>query len=255
MHPARRGLLVRSLVAPASLPVLVSLGVWQLQRLAWKEDLIARAAARATAPAEGLPPEAAWPSLAPEDYEFRRVRLSGRFLHEREFHVFASLPERGGRFGGPGYWVFTPLALAGGAVVFVNRGFVPMGRKDPASRQAGQVEGQVEITGLMRAPDRPGMFTPAPDPARNTWFLRDPSAMACAAGLGRAAPFYVDAAESAPGGLPQGGETRLVFPNPHLGYALTWFGLAAVLVVMFGFWVRSRSRQARAPLGDHGGLR
>ena len=255
MTSARRGLLVPSLVALASLAVLVSLGVWQLQRLAWKEDLIAKAAARATAPAQALPPESAWPSLAPQDYEFRRVRLAGRFLHDREVHVFAALPERAGRFGGPGYRVFTPLTLAEGAVVFVNRGFVPMDRKDPATRKAGQVEGPVEITGLMRAPDRPGLFTPDPDPARNTWFVRDPSAMAHAAGLGRVAPFYVDAAESAPGGLPQGGETRLVFPNPHLGYALTWFGLAAVLMVMFGLWVRSRSKQAHAPLGDGGRLR
>ena len=243
----RRGLLAPGLAALVGVAVLVALGVWQLQRLAWKEALIARVEARAHRLAEPLPPEASWHDLRPEDYEFRHVRVSGRYLNEREVYAFTSLSEPKGPFRGPGYWVFTPLVLADGSAVFVNRGFVPMDRVDPATRAGGQVAGPVEVTGLMRAPDRASLFTPVPDAARKIFFLRDPAAMARAVGLARVAPFYVDAAESGPGGLPQGGETRLSFPNPHLGYALTWFGLAAALILVFGVWARTEAARLSGP--------
>src|SRR5919202_6716272 len=245
----RRGLLAPGLAALVGVAVLAALGVWQLRRLAWKEALIAHVAERVHRPAEPLPPEARWSALRPEDYEFRHVRVSGRYLGDREVHAFTSLSEPKGPFGGPGYWVFTPLVLADGAAVFVNRGFVPMDRKDPATRAGREAAGPVEVTGLMRAPDRAGLFTPDPDPGKKVFFLRDPAAMARAAGLDRVAPFYVDAAESGPGGLPQGGETRLSFPNPHLGYALTWFGLAAALILMFGVWARAQAARPSRPDG------
>ena len=246
----RRSLLAPGLAALVAVAGLVALGIWQLQRLAWKEALIARVEARVHRPAEPLPPETRWKELRPEDYEFRHVRISGRYLNDHEVYAFTALSEPKGPFRGPGYWVFTPLDLGGGAAVFVNRGFVPMDRKDPATRADGVIAGVVEVTGLMRAPDRAGLFTPAPDPRNKVLFVRDPAAMARITGLANVAPFYVDAAESGPGGLPQGGETRLSFPNPHLGYALTWFGLAAALILMFGVWARA---QAARPSGRDGG--
>jgi surfeit locus 1 family protein len=126
----------------------------------------------------------------------------------------------------------------------VNRGFVPEGRQDPATRPEGQMAGQVDIVGVMRWPETPGLFTPAGDPARNLWFARDPAAMAAAKGLGAVAPFYIEQeSPSVPGGLPQVGKLQPSLPNNHLGYALTWYGLALVLVVGVGIWAAGRRRE------------
>src|SRR5262249_13779456 len=133
---------------------------------------------------------------------------------------------------GPGYWVFAPARLADGGTIVVNRGFVPEGRQDPASRAEGQIRGKVEIGGAMRWPEARGMFPPTDEPQRNLWFVRDQNAMAAAKGWGEVAPFFVDQeAPSAPGGLPKAGRIVPNLPNNHLQYALTWYGLALVLVV------------------------
>ncbi len=153
------------------------------------------------------------------------------------------LSEPKGRFSGQGYWVLTPLELMSGAIVIVNRGFVPLERKDPATRREGQIEGPVSVTGLLRMPEVPNWFTPANEPARGAWYRRDPAEIAKHFGLVRAAPFMIDAdAAPVPGALPQGGETRLVFSNTHLGYALTWFGLALALLGVFTVFARQRLR-------------
>jgi surfeit locus 1 family protein len=229
-----RALIVPGLFAFVGIGVLASLGVWQLQRLAWKEALIARVAARAELPAVGAPAEADWPQLTAERDEYRRVAVSGRLLHDRETLAYALLSEPRGKFSGPGYWVLTPIETAGGALVFVNRGFVPLERAAAATRREGQVAGIVTVTGPLRMPEGRSWFTPADDPARGLWQERDPAAIAKAYGLSRAAPFFIDADSTPnPGGLPQGGETKLVFPNRHLGYAITWFGLALALLAVF----------------------
>lgn len=198
------------------------LGVWQIERLAWKRDLIARVEARIHAQPASLPAPAAWPHLDSRDYEYRRVHLSGVFLHDRETLVQA-LTERGG-----GFWVLTPLRTAGG-IVLVNRGFVPAERRKPATRRAGQPEEPVTIIGLMRASEPGGGFLRANDPAADRWYSRDVDAIAKARRLGPVAPFFVDA-DAAPnaGGYPLGGLTVVRFRNAHLPYALTWFALAAL---------------------------
>ena len=123
--------------------------------------------------------------------------------------------------------------------MLVNRGFVPLDRMDAATRREGQVAGIVTVTGLLRLPEERSWFTPADDPARGIWQERDPAAIAKAYGLARAAPFFIDAdASPNPGGLPQGGETKLVFPNRHLEYAITWFGLAFALLAVFVAFAR-----------------
>lgn len=231
--------------AAGAFAVLLSLGTWQVERLAWKEALIARVEARVDAPAEPLPSPAAWAGLDAEEIEYRPVRLAGTFDHAREIHVFIALSRPKGPAGGQGYFVLTPLTLDDGHVVFVNRGFVPDGRKDPATRAEGQVAGHVEIEGLMRPPERGSWTSPDADPIRNIWFVRDPAAMAAAAGLDPAmvAPFTVDArAGQTPGGLPQGGETIVSFPNSHLGYSITWYGLAAALAVVVAVVALRRRR-------------
>ncbi len=216
------------------LAILIGLGTWQLRRLAWKEGVLRTIAERTTAPPQPLPPESDWDALKPEDYAYRRVTLAGSFEHDKEVHVFRPLEEARGPAHGIGDLVLTPLRLGSGAVVIVNRGFVPAEKLDPATRAAGQVMGLVAVTGLMREPESRNPFTPADDPAKNQWFTRDPLAIAAAERLDRVAPFTIDAdASPLPGGLPQGGETLLDIPNNHLSYAMTWFGLAVALAGVF----------------------
>lgn len=222
-----------SIFACAAGIILVSLGVWQLQRLAWKESLIGQIEARARRAPEPLPEFTQWASLRAEDYEYRHVTLSGIFENDKEALVYRP----SGRSTGlrePGYLVLTPLRLASGAYVIVNRGFVPMERRAPRSRPASQIEGETGVTGLMRRPETRNVFTPADDADAGQYFTRDPEVIAAHFGLLRVAPFIVDAdASSVSGGWPRGGATELSFPNNHLSYALTWFGLAAALLGVF----------------------
>ena len=223
--------------------ILIGLGVWQVERLAWKTDLLRTIGERVGATPVPLPPEAEWPQLRPADYAYRHVSLTGTFDHAKETHVFRPLGDAKGPFHGIGDLVLTPLRLDSGATVIVNRGFVPADRLDPVSRAAGQTVGPVTVNGLMRETESRNWFTPADDPARNQWFTRDPQAIAMADGLDRAAPFTIDAdASPIPGGLPQGGETVLDIPNNHLSYALTWFGLAAGLAGVFVAYAWRRLR-------------
>ncbi len=226
---------------------LIGLGVWQLHRLAWKNAIVARIEARTRAPTVPLPPASAWAGLQIDDYEYRHVALEGTFDHRDEALVFR------GTAAGPGYFVLTPLRLARGGTVIVNRGFVPTDRADPASRASGQLVGPVHVTGLMRPPEPRNPFTPADDPARGRYFTRDPALIARHFGLADAAPFSVDAdAAPVPGGVPQGGTTELAIPNNHLSYALTWFGLAAGLFGVFAAFAWRRvwtTEHATRPAG------
>jgi surfeit locus 1 family protein len=197
-----------------------ALGVWQIERRAWKLDLIARVDARIHAPAAPLPARADWVRVNARDDAYRHVRATGSFLHDRETLVQA-VTERGA-----GFWALTPLRTAEG-VVLINRGFVPAERRDPARRHARQ--GPVTVTGLLRMSEPGGAFLRSNDPATGRWYSRDVAAIARARGLSEVAPFFIDAdAKSSPGGYPVGGLTVVAFPNNHLVYALTWFGLAAL---------------------------
>ena len=204
--------------------VFAGLGVWQVQRLFWKLDLIARVEARLAAdPAE--PPS---PAAFTADDEYRRVALTGQFLNDRETLVQA-VTELGG-----GFWVMTPFVTTRGFIVLVNRGFVPPEGRAPASRAEGQIEGETRLVGLVRLSEPGGGFLRSNDPAHERWFSRDVDAIAEARGLEQlvsVAPYFVDAdATPVPGGSPVGGLTVVRFSNNHLVYALTWFALAAMCV-------------------------
>lgn len=199
----------------------MALGIWQVERLAWKRELIARVDARVSAPA--MPWEMA-AALPPAEAEYRHVSLTGHFDHDRETLVKA-VTELGG-----GFWVLTPLTTPEGEVVLINRGFVPAERRDPATRPEGQVGGGVSLQGLMRLTEPGGAFLRRNDPAADRWYSRDIAAIATARGLGPVAPVFMDAdATAQPGGLPVGGLTVIRFRNTHLSYALTWFALAAMV--------------------------
>jgi surfeit locus 1 family protein len=238
----RRGLAVPGIAAACAFAVLIGLGTWQIERKAWKEALIATVSERFAAPPVALPPPAEWARLDPATDEFRRVRFKAELINEKEALVFTTGSSLRGGDAGPGYWVFTPARIDG-RTIMVNRGFVPEQAKDPATRAQGQINGPVEIVGVMRWPERPGMFTPAAEPEKNLWFARDPADMARAKGFGPVAPFYVEQeSPPAPGGLPSAGVLQPTFPNNHLGYALTWYGLALVLVGCFSVWFVGRWR-------------
>jgi surfeit locus 1 family protein len=244
-----RSLVIPFLMTTLGLAVLIGLGTWQLERRAWKLDLIERIEARAHA--DPVPLAAAkrrWEESG--DIEYVRLRLTGRFLHDHERHLYTVADGRAG------WQVITPLETPAGEIVLVDRGFVPEDRKDAVSRRAGQVQGSVRLTGLARAAGRPSWFTPDNRPGLNRWFWRDVPGMIASLPReqgARAAPFVVEA-ESAPvpGGWPRGGATRLELPNRHLDYAITWFGLAAALIVIFALYARRRLSPPPAAGDDRG---
>ena len=243
----------RSLIGPGivvlvGVAFLMSLGLWQMERLGWKQDLLAKVEARIHQPATSTPDETDWGKIDFEHDEYRHVQATGAFRHDLEVQAYALIDSEPNGGGGPGYWVITPLVMADGATILVNRGFVPLDKRSPTTRPQGQVDGLVTVTGLLRTPEQAGMFTPANDAAKDTWFNRDPAAIGTAKGLLRVAPFLIDA-DSTPneGGLPLGGQTRITFPNRHLEYALTWFGLAGTLLVFFLAYAWTRLRRNPAP--------
>jgi surfeit locus 1 family protein len=245
-----RSLVVPGIAALLALGILVGLGSWQVSRLAWKNGLVAQVEQRTRAPAIPLPGREAWPRMSAARDDYRKVTVTGRFRHEAEaylYHVAGDSRQADrSRPQGQGYFVLTPLVTAAGDTVLVNRGFVPTDRRDPATRAAGQVEGEVSVTGLIRYPEERGLFAAPDDPARRTFYTRDLAVIGRSLGLDPAgtAPFSVDAdATPVPGGLPVGGETRLVFANRHFEYALTWFGLALTLVGVFGAYAFQRLRR------------
>jgi len=198
--------------------LFAGLGIWQVQRLFWKLDLIERVDARVHAAPASLPTNL--DALRPQEIEYRRVRVSGRLQNERQTFVDA-LTELG-----PGDWVLTPLQTSQGTIL-INRGFVPKNMREQVSSPAGDVT----LSGLLRLSEPGGRFLRANDPAQDRWYSRDVPAIAAKRGLGPTAPFFIDA-EAPPNarGYPVGGLTVVKFRNAHLVYALTWFGLAALCV-------------------------
>jgi surfeit locus 1 family protein len=217
----------------------MGLGVWQLFRLEWKLDLIARVDARVHAAAVAAPGPAAWGQVTRAADEYRHVSVRGRLENGRETLVQAVTD------AGPGFWVMTPLRTDAGFEVLVNRGFVPADRADPATRREGQTEGETAVTGLLRISEPHGGFLRANRPADGRWYSRDVAAIASARGVPHAAPYFIDAdATPNPGGWPRGGLTVVRFRNSHLVYALTWFGMAG-MTALWGAWPLIEERRAR----------
>lgn len=225
--------------------IAFGLGLWQLQRHAAKLKLIAEISARATAKPQALSDPAQWASLRPEDYEYRHVTVEGVFSHDEEVLIFRA--EGGGTTGikEPGYDVLTPLRTPSGAYVIINRGFLPQSVPHSATIDDADGTRPTRVTGLMRAPEPRNMFTPKDDFAHGRAFTSDPVAIAAHFGLRPAAPFSIDADASAdPHAWPKAGTTELRIPDNHLGYALTWFGLAATAAAVFGAYAWRQRRAA-----------
>ena len=234
---ARRGARGRALRIMLALLALlafagfVALGNWQVERRAWKLDLIERVNQRVHAAPVAPPAPAAWPQISAANDEYRHVRLTGRYLPDRDTFVQASTVL------GSGFWVMTPFLMADGTTVLVNRGFVPTQsvQAQIGTPDADLAEATVTIDGLLRLSEPGGGFLRSNDAAGDRWFSRDVAAIASVRGLKQLAPYFVDAA-AAPGavrdigGQPVAGLTVIAFPNSHLVYAITWYALALMVI-------------------------
>lgn len=235
--PARRGIvLVFSLASLLALAALLALGTWQMQRLHWKQALLATIEERIAAEPHSLA-DIQTRVTTTDDVEYWRTEAAGAFRHEGERHFFAT------HQGHSGYFVYTPLALDDGRFLLVNRGFVPYELKEPTTRPESQVEGRQTIRGLARdrLDGKPSWLVPDNDTAKNVFYWKDWQAMIASSGVGTPddyLPFFLDADDTPnPGGLPVGGVTIVDLPNSHLQYAVTWYGLAAALAGVFAVWL------------------
>lgn len=241
--PRRRGLVLPSLCTLAAFAILIALGVWQLQRLHWKEDLIATLDRRLGAPPVPLPPRVQWPALTAAADEFQRVALHATLAPASEARVYASGSALRDDIKGAGYFAFAPARLADGSTVVINRGFVGNPNPDASLKPIGVSDGGIDLVGVLRWPEQPGLFITPYSERQDLWLVRDPRAMAERYGWGTVAPFYVEQeSPPPPGGVPRPGRLTVKLRNDHFGYALTWFGLAAALLATFGFWIARRDR-------------
>jgi len=226
--------------------LFVVLGTWQLNRLHEKEATIAAIAARSALAPVPLPPAAEWPALDVAAYDYRPVSVTGIYRAEDTVLVFASLGAPKGRYSGAGYWVMTPLQVADGGLVYINRGFVPQAQGPQFLVPATVPSGEITLAGLARHPEAANGFTPAADAQNRIEWIRDPARLALLAGDTAApvAPLFVDAPAGEVGALPQGGETVLKISNRHMEYVVTWYGLALVTPVLLIYWL-VRQRRGR----------
>ncbi len=209
----------------------IALGTWQIQRRAWKLDLIARVEARVNAAPVAAPGPAEWPSITAKSHEYLRVRATGTLLTELATPVKA-LTELGS-----GYWLMTPLRTPDGNIIMINRGFVASLEPGRIARSKAVPEPQ-SITGLLRLSEPGGGFLRHNDPTADRWYSRDVQAIAHSRGLGRIAPYFIDADRASSPGTgtdsPVGGLTVIAFANNHLLYAITWYTLALMIPVFVG---------------------
>lgn len=234
--------------------LFVTLGTWQVQRLEEKEALVARVEARFNQLPEPFPPAELWSTLAPEALDYRPFEVTGVFAHDLTVLVFDNLIDARGRYSGPGYWVMAPLELADEGVVWVNRGFVPERQATAFARGGPASGGEVTLEAIARRPEQANPFTPGPQVSTRREWVRDPERLELflPAEMGPVAPVTLDQTAGVPGGLPQGGETRLTFPNRHFEYAGTWYGFALITLIMLGFWIWRQRHPGNLAQRDNG---
>ena len=243
--PKQRGVIGLAIITAVMVATLASLGVWQLQRREQKHTLIATLTERLAASPIALPAESQWASLDPARDEFRRVRFTATFANKPDAMVYGAGSAIRSDVSGPGTWAFVAAQLPSGASVPVNLGFVANTMQDRAQQDRATrpllTNLPVEMTGYLRFPEKPGRLTPEPDAAKRLWFARDVSAMARALQWEPVAPFYVDLESPVPlNGVPKPGPLDVHLKDDHLQYAITWFGLALVVLGGFIAWLIQR---------------
>lgn len=218
------------------LAILITLGVWQVQRLQWKEALLAQLAANAAAPPTSLAQAAQRP-----DPEFVKVSFTGAYAHDVAKKMMATFE------GGQGWTVITPAVTADGYAVMVDRGRIP----GQLGEAFDKPEGEVQIEGVIRTyPHGQAMFDPENDLKANIWYWWDVPSMLASSGLPQGLKPYpyvvqlVPSAAAAP--FPRPDEPKAKLANNHLGYAITWFGLAATLLAVAGFYLHGQRKRRTA---------
>ena len=234
MKNFKPGLLPTLITVPCVI-ILLALTVWQINRYSWKINLIDTINSQLAEAPVPLPSG----DIVPEEWQYRRVKLTGSFDHSKEIHLFAHADP-----GRPGFQIITPFVRpAEGDVVLVNRGWVPEDKKEPSSRPQGQITGEITVTGVVRKPwGKAWSFMPESNAESNVWLYGELGEMADHLKM-KVAPVFVELdASDVPGGLPIGGQTRISLPNNHIQYAFTWFGLAIAMVVIFILYGLKRGR-------------
>jgi surfeit locus 1 family protein len=252
-----RPLIGLSIATVLMLAFLIGLGVWQLERLQWKLDLIAQVERAMKAAPVGLETAMRERQALPlagriAQADYRRVRVTGHFAVEKEVYFFTTAPD-----GSPALHVIAPFVIQGACsgscagpqqTILVDRGYVPFAPGEPRARSYGAPEGERAVVGILRASSATGYFTPPPDRPHRTFYARDLAAMAGALGVQHPFPMFLDAdATPNPGGWPKGGQTQITFRNEHLQYAITWFSLAFALLCIYLIYHASKGRLAFRP--------
>jgi surfeit locus 1 family protein len=229
MRLAARRFLVPGITVAIMLAVLIGLGTWQVHRLHWKEAILARIAA-----AEAAPPVPFGPDLQP----YTKVAVTGRFRFDRTAEFGTDVRDTS---AGPtmGSYQIVPLEREGAPPILVNRGWFPQTRPAPLD----DPQGIVTVTGYIRPTEAAHWFSPADDPATRRFYTLDTQAIAAALGIASPAPFTLIALGNAASTAYPVPAQHLPQPaNNHLSYAITWYGLAVALVVIFLVWARKPSR-------------
>lgn len=233
--------LIPSIFFVVSLGILLALGTWQLKRLAWKNAMVETFGARLLLPPQLLPPTSSWQTANLEELNFRPVEAQGEFNSDQEIHLYTQISRKSAKRRGAGYWVITPFELDKGGVILVNTGFVPEQYKDVKTRPWQKVTGKHHIAGIIKTDQGKNYFTPEDDVANNVWFTRNVATINRHLQLKNAAPFMIALTRGLnEGGLPQPRVAKISLANNHMGYAITWYGLALMLAgVFFAFsWKR-----------------
>jgi cytochrome oxidase assembly protein ShyY1 len=244
----RRNVAGFAIFTSVMLMVFIGLGVWQLQRRVEKHALIAALTERLAAAPAPLPPPSEWGALTPAKDEFRRVSFAATYEPLADAMVYSSGSSVREDISGPGTWAFLPARLENGATVVVNIGFVPNTMQDRTVEDRAVTRlithQPVMLTGYIRFPEAAGMLTPSENPAKRLWFTRDHLAMARALNWQNVAPFYIDLEQPVPAnGIPKPGPLEVHLKDDHMQYAITWFTLAAAVVIAFGVWARGQARR------------
>lgn len=217
--------------------LFTGLGIWQVRRLIWKNDLIAQVNKQTHLPTEYVPAKVRWPNVTAACCDYMPVRATGHYLNNKEVLVTTVTSE------GTGYWLLTPFEMPDDSIIFINRGFVPMDRKEQETRIAGLINGETTVNGILRMGEKNSFYPRRNNPNADRWYTRELPAMAKARRLSEVAPYFIDADKTPNvGGIPIGGLTIINFSNNHFIYALTWFFLAigVFLAGAFVFYQRMK---------------